>query len=426
MDQTKILTLILAGGEGGRLELLTAERAKPAMPFGGTYRLIDFPLSNAMHSRLTDVWVLQQYQPHTIGELLANGRPWDLDRNRGGLMTITPHTGTTGSGWHRGNADAIYRNRSLMREFAPDLVVVLSADHVYQLDYRLAIEAHQATGADVTMVTTEVPQEEAGRFGVLETDDDGRVTRFAYKPDEPFSGTVTTEVFVYTAGALLDTLEQLAREAADDDGSDADDEQDGPSLQDFGHGLLPRLVEEGRAYAYPLDGYWRDVGTVESYWQGHMDLLDDGDAGGSAAGRRLDLDDPGWPILTVGHQRMPARLAVGAAVTGSLVGPGCVIRGTVERSVLAPGVLVEAGAVVRSCVVMRDTTIGRCSVVEGTIVDSNVEIGADVRIGAVPDPDAPELTLIGRGAQVADGTQVPAGGRVEGRPREAVTARGLI
>ncbi len=423
MDRTKILTLILAGGAGGRLELLTAERAKPAMPFGGTYRLIDFPLSNAVHSGLSDVWVLQQYQAHTIGEHLANGRPWDLDRNRGGLMTIAPHTGTTGSGWHQGNADAIHRNRSLIREFDPDVILVLSADHVYQLDYRRVIEAHAATGAGVTIVTTEVPQQDAGRFGVLETDRDGRVTRFAYKPDEPFSGTVTTEVFVYTASVLLETLEQLAQEAAEDaDGDDGgDQEQDGPSLQDFGHGLLPRLVDEGRAFGYPLGGYWRDLGTVESYWQGHMDLLRDRARDDAQEG--LDLDDPAWPILTVGHQRMPALVAAGAAVTDSLVAPGCVIRGTVDHSVLAPGVVVQAGAQVRDSVVMRDTTIGPGSIVEGAIVDSNVEIGADVRLGARPDPSSPELVLVGRGARVADGTQVPAGGRVEGRPREAVTAR---
>jgi glucose-1-phosphate adenylyltransferase len=278
----------------------------------------------------------------------------------------------------------------------------------------------------VTIVTTEVPRDEAGRFGVLEADEDGRVTRFAYKPDEPFSGTVTTEVFVYTASVLLDTLEELAQEAeADSDDDDGDEAQDGPSLQDFGHGLLPRLVDSGRAFAFPLDGYWRDLGTVESYWQGHMDLLDDGN--GDDTRRRLDLDDPDWPILTVGHQRMPARLLGAAAVTDSLIAPGCVIRGTVHRSVLAPGVVVEDGAEVRSSVVMRDTVIGRGSVVRGTVVDSNVQIGADARIGGDPEARSPaELTLVGRGAQVEDGTEVPAGGRVEGRPREAVKARGLI
>jgi len=342
-------------------------------------------------------------------------------------MTVTPHTGTAGSGWHQGNADAIHRSRALIREFAPDLIVVLSADHVYQLDYRLVIEAHGASGADVTMVTTEVPKDEAGRFGVLDTADDGRVTRFAYKPDEPFSGTVTTEVFVYTASVLLDTLQQLADEAeADAEAEAGGEEQDGPSLEDFGHGLIPRLVEAGRAFAFPLEGYWRDVGTVESYWQGHMDLLGDDGGRGSTGPRGLNLDDPAWPILTVGQQRMPARLATGASVTDSLIAPGCVIRGAVHRSVLAPGVVVEAGADVRSSVVMRDSTIGRGSVVEGAIIDSNVEIGADVRIGAEPDPDVPELTLVGRGAQVADGTRVPPGARVEGRPREAVAARGLV
>jgi glucose-1-phosphate adenylyltransferase len=389
-----VLALVLAGGAGGRLELLTEHRAKPAVPFGGLYRLIDFPLSNCVSSGISDVWVLQQHEPHRLTEHLANGRPWDLDRTRGGLRIVHPHTGGEGEGWHEGNADALYRERALIRDFDPDALLVLSADHVYRLDLAAVVDGHLAAGAEVTLVTTRVPRADATRFGVVEADGDGRVTGFAYKPDDPPSDVVTTEVFVYRPEGLLETLEALADEVGEESG-----------LDDFGDRLLPRLVEAGSAREHRYDGYWRDVGTVESYWQGHMDLVER---------RGLDLDDPAWPILTAAPQRRPARVEASAALDGVLVSPGATVAGDVARSVLGPGVVVEAGAVVRDAVLLDDVVVRRGATVEAAIVDEAAEIGAGARVGAPLDgaPPGEALVLVGARARVSDRTQVERGGRV--------------
>jgi glucose-1-phosphate adenylyltransferase len=350
-----ILALVLAGGEGGRLGPLTEDRAKPSLPFAGVYRLIDFPLSNCHHSRISDVWVVQQYEPHSLADHLSNGRPWDLDRTFGGLRVLHPSTGDEESGFYEGNADAIQRNREPIAEFEPETVLVVSADAVYKLDYQLVLERHRDCDAEVTMVTTTVPRDEAGRFGVVEADGGGRVTGFEYKPDEPRSDVVTTEVFAYDARVLLDTLAELAE---GDDG-----------LQDFGHELLPRLVERGRAFALDLGGYWRDVGTIESYWQGHMDLLDDDP--------RLDLGDPEWPILTHAAQRPPALVEATAAVDRSLVSPGCRVAGRVVRSVLGPGAVVEEGAEVVESVVLDGARVRAGATVRRAIVDAGCDVAGE-------------------------------------------------
>ena len=238
MNRPSVLALVLAGGEGGRLGPLTDERAKPALPFAGAYRLIDFPLSNCLHSGIGDVWVIQQYEPHELAKQLANGRPWDLDRTRGGLRILHPYLGDSESGWYEGNADAIYSNRQVIADQDPDVLLVLSADHVYKLDYSEMVAHHLDSGAAVTMVTTSVPKEEASRYGVVRVDGDGRVSEFEYKPEAPGSDVITTEVFAYEARSLLRTLDELAEEG------------DGSSIRDFGHELLPRLVAEGAARAF--------------------------------------------------------------------------------------------------------------------------------------------------------------------------------
>lgn len=350
----QLLALVLAGGEGGRLGPLTEDRAKPALPFAGVYKLIDFPLSNCHHSRVSNVWVLQQYEAHSLSEHLSNGRPWDLDRTYGGMRVVQPYTGDPESGFYNGNADAIHSNREAIEEFDPEEILVISADAVYKLDYRDVLDDHREHGAEVTLATTEMPLEEAGRFGTVEVARDGRVTAFEYKPDEPRSGTVTTEVFVYDARVLLDTLAEIA-------------EGDG-ELEDFGHELLPRLVDRGKAYARELGSYWKDVGTIESYWQAHMDLLEPEPA--------LVLDDASWPILTLASQRPPARVEASARIESSLVSPGCTVLGRVVRSVLAPGVVVEEGAEVVDAVVLHDARIG--ARVSRAIVDTAAEIETDV------------------------------------------------
>ena len=355
----KVLALVVAGGEGERLKPLTDSRAKPALPFGGVYRLIDFPLSNCHHSRISDVWVIQQYEAHTLSEHLANGRPWDLDRTWGGLRVVHPTTGDE-SGFYQGNADAINRNRTAIERFEPELLLVLSADGVYKLDYANVLEHHVEHEAEVTVVTTRASLEEASRLGTVSVDDTGLVTEFAYKPDKPSSEIVTTEVFVYDAQVLLRTLAELEEEQAE--------------LSDFGHSLLPRLVERGKAWSYGLDGYWQDVGTLESYWQAHMQLLEPRPA--------LQLDDPEWPILTRASQRPPARIEKPATVETSLLSPGCTVRGNVVRSVIGPGVTVEEGISVVDSVVLGRSHVG--ADLERAIVDLGANVVRSVTGGNEP------------------------------------------
>jgi len=392
--QPKVLALIMAGGEGGRLGVLTQRRSKPALTFGGVYRLIDFALSNCSHSRMTDVWVLEQYQPHGLADHLANGRPWELDRTTGGLMILHPHQGGTGSGWHQGTADALWRNREFIREFGPDVVLALSSDHLYTLDYRDLVAAHTQSGAAVTMGTTEVDQDEASRFGIVESDGD-RVTGYAYKPDEPATTTATTEVFAFDSAALLDTLDDLV----DDDGAD---EGEDSGLEDFGTKLLPRLVEQGRARVFEQAGYWRDLGTPDSYFEGHRDLL---------AGK-LDLGDPEWPIMTRGLTRPPAVVARSATVHDSLLSSGCTVRGRVERSVLSPGVVVEDGAVVEDAVLLPGVVVAGGAVVRWAVVDAEAKLEAGAEVGG----DGP-LALIGMRATVAAGQRVEPGESVDAQGR---------
>jgi glucose-1-phosphate adenylyltransferase len=378
MKRPKILALILAGGVGGRLGVLTENRAKPVMPFGGFYRLIDFALSNCLHSQISDVWVIEQYELHSLNEHLANGRPWDLDRTYGGLLVLPPNQNRsdeeeTESGFAEGNADAIYRHRTFIRSFEPDILIVLSADHVYKLDFRDVIEKHLETNADVTMVTTKVPENEsASRFGVVKVDGKGRVTEFDYKPEKPASDLITTEVFVYNAARLLDVLDELS-----DPGDKAN------ALEDFGHKLIPKLVEEGKAFEFRFEGYWRDVGTVDAYWRANMDLLDE----------RADLvlDDKKWAILTLASQRIPAFVAAGADVKNSLIANGSKIRGRVERSILSPGVVVEEGAEVFDSVVLHDAVIEKGARVSRAIIDNETRVKAGAQIG-----NGNEITVVGK------------------------------
>lgn len=360
-----VLALILAGGAGQRLSPLTDERAKPSLPFGAVYRLIDFPLSNCMHSGIADVWVLQQHAPHTLSDHLANGRPWDLDRSYGGLKILHPQQGTDESGWYRGNADALYRNREQIADLAPETLLVLSADHVYKLDYRDVLDTHRRHGADVTVVTTRVRREEAGRFGVVEVDGDGRLTGFEYKPDEPRGDLVTTEVFAYDTGRLLDLLDELAA-----DGGGDDDEDSG--LGDFGDVLLPRLVADGGAWQHRLEGYWRDVGTFGSYWRAHMELLEDEPA--------LRLEDAAWPIRTFMPVLTPSRIDGSAEIRASLIAPGCRIAGRVTRSVLGPGVRIEEGAEVSEAVLLGEASVGAGARVEHAIVDAGARVAGGQQV----------------------------------------------
>jgi glucose-1-phosphate adenylyltransferase len=393
LARVRVLAVVMAGGTGGRMGVLADGRAKPALPFAGTHRLVDFPLSNCVNSGISDVWVVQQYEPHSLEDHLSNGRPWDLDRTRGGLLLLPPFQGEESKGgWHEGNADALWRHRSLLREANPDVVLVLSADAPYLLDYADVVEAHLAAKADVTMVTTALGDtDDPSRFGVVITDDHGRVTGFSYKPDEPATDVVTIEVFAYRPESLLDTLADLDRE--------------GEELADFGDSLLPRLVAEGKAVDHRFDGYWRDVGIPDAYLRAHRDLLGDQP--------RLDLDRPDWPVRTMPTARPPAHIADGATVEDSLVSPGCRVQGKVVGSVLGPGVHVGPGAEVRDSVLLHDVVVEPDAVVTTAIADVQVVVGRGAAVGATDSRgDDPALVVIGAKAVVAPGERVSPGTEV--------------
>ena len=363
MRVPRILTVILAGGTGGRLGSLTRHRAKPAMPVAGSYNLIDISLSNLHNSGFGDVWIVEQYQPQSLHDQLVSGRPWDLDRTNGGLRVLPPFQGGDGEGFAQGNADALYRQVDYIREFDPDLVLVLSADHLYRLDYRDVVQTHQDAGAALTVVTTEISNN-PGDHGVVEVSE-GTVTGFEYKPDQPKSNLVAAEIFLYDAEVLLDALETLV-------------ERDG-QLEDYGDQLIPYLVEREKVAEHRLDGYWRDMGTPTSYHQAHLDLIE---------GRGLDFDDARWPILSASPRRLPAFVGGSATVEDSLLAPGSRVEGTVRRSVLSAGVRVEAGAEVDACVLLEGVVVRAGVRIANLVVDSQAVIGEGRELdGAEHDPE---------------------------------------
>jgi glucose-1-phosphate adenylyltransferase len=382
----RVLVLVLAGGAGGRLELLTDQRAKPAVPFAGVYRLVDFPLSNCQHSQIADVWVSVQFHPTSLATHLANGRPWDLDRTTGGLLVLPPYQGTERGGWVTGTADSLWRYAPLVRDFSADALVVVSSDAVYKLDYREVVEAHLDSGAEVTMVTTEVAEDDASRYGIVQVGAGDRISDYAYKPEEPATTTATNEVFVFSPGRTLDRLEAL------------DDEVGEEGLEDLGSHLLPAQTRDGAARAHRLQGYWRDVGTVPAYWTAHQDFL--------SADPPLDLDDLRWPVHTRGGRHSAARVLPGAEVENALVSGGTRVAGRVIGSVLSPGVVVEAGATVVDSVLLPGVRVRAGATVTRAVLDDGVDVGERASVGGDGD-----ITLVGRRAAVEAGTELPAGAR---------------
>jgi glucose-1-phosphate adenylyltransferase len=413
METTKILAIIQAGGAGGRMDVLTLERAKPALPFAGSYQLLDFPLSNLVNSGVEDVWLSVQYQASALQDQVRNGRPWDLDRTQGGLRLLIPQEGTGSmdeEGFAHGNADELFRLRDDLRRAAPDLVLVMSADHVYRLDVRDVVDTHRDKEAEVTMVVTDLEDvyaEDPADHAVVEVNRLGRVTSFAYKPDDPATSTVATEVFLYQPDVLVEVLEELHREQSDQrDGGD-DDEGD-TGLGDFGDLLLPRLVDRGKVYAHRLEGYWRDLGQPHHYLKAHLELVD----------QRADLFSFDWPIKTQQPQREPTYVATGSRFEDSLLAPGSRVAGTVVRSVLGPGVVVEDGAEVVESVLFGDTVVRSGARVTRSIVDRGCELLPGAEIGgddvALDDPDSIPIvgqdstvdSTLGAGARLAPGSTV--------------------
>jgi glucose-1-phosphate adenylyltransferase len=386
------------------MDVLTRERAKPVLPFAGVYQLVDFPLSNLAHSGISDVWLTVQFQASTLEDDVANGRPWDLDRSSGGLRLLMPEEGGGSldeEGFARGNADQLFRIRKQIAAFAPEVVLVLSADHVYRLDLDDVLATHRSAGAECTLVTSEVPLEEAGDHLTVDQDDDGRVTAVDYKPEQPTTGTVATEIFAYDPVVLVSVLEELHRERA------ADSPAGDSGLDDFGDHLLPAFVARGRTVTHALEGYWRDLGQPHLYLRANLEAAID-DLG--------VLAEPGWPILTRQPQRVPARVLAGAVVEDSLVSPGARVSGLVSRSVLGPGVVVEAGAEVHDSVVFADTVVAAGARVFWSVVDADCRIGeraviSDAGADGAGDPD--HVTLVGRNSTVGAGVHLERGSRLE-------------
>ncbi|MVA76696.1 NTP transferase domain-containing protein [Auraticoccus sp. F435] len=354
----RVLALVLAGGRGSRLGPLTEHRAKPALPVAGSHRLVDVVLSNLSHSGISDVWIVEQYLPHSLNDHLANGRPWDLDRTRGGLLVLPPFEGTDGEGFAEGNADALARQAELIADHSPDLVLVASADHLYTLDFRDVVDTHLGRGAALTMVTT-TQADDPSRHGVVEVED-GRVTGFAYKPEEPASDVVSAEVFLYDTAVLLETIETLVSSGAE--------------LADYGDSLVPHLLAHHLVVEHRLPGYWRDLGTVAGYHQAHRDLLD---------GRSIDLADERWPVLTSATGSQPVRLEEPAEVRHSLLGGGAEVRGRVRDSVVGRGCRLEPGCLVEDSVLLDGVVVRPGVTVRHAVVDA----GAVVEQDCLGEPD---------------------------------------
>jgi glucose-1-phosphate adenylyltransferase len=392
----KIRAVILAGGEGSRLGVLTDKRAKPAVPFAGKYRIIDFTLSNCVNSGINDVMILTQYRPHSLNEHIGAGRPWDLDRGfTGGVQIYQPYRGRLGTDWYKGTADAITQNLSFVQRGGPDLVLVFSGDHIYKMNYSALIDYHVSKGADVTIATLNVTREEATRMGILATDPDGRVTEFVEKPKDPPGTLASMGVYVFPLSVLSQMLLEDSRRR--------------DSSHDFGKDVIPRMVTARlKIYAYPFEGYWVDVGTIEAYWQSQMDLLKDPPP--------LDLNDRSWIIHTRSEERPPVSIREGAEVRDSMITDGCVIGSgaRVERSVLSPGVTVGPRAIVRDSVILTDVSIEAGARVERAILDKIVRVGKNARVGQMGKAaDGAGIATIGKNARIPDRMTVPRGAVVD-------------
>jgi len=403
-SRQKVLAILQAGGAGNRMDVLTRERAKPALPFAATFRLVDFALSAVAHAGFDDVWVSVQYQAGSLEDYLAGGRPWDLDRTRGGLRMRAPEQGSGSAdqeGFARGNADGLYRLRDAICDLAPDVVAVLSCDSVMNPDLHALLTEHVERSAECTVLTSEVGPQEARHNVVIETDAGGRVTSLASKPAHPSCNEVATEVTLYDAEVLVTELERLRREF-----DDCEEEAD-TGLGDFGDHLLPRMIERGRTHAMRLSGYWRDAGRPEAYLQAHRDLL---------RGRVDVFSEPGRPVLGRATLGPPALIGEDARVQRSMIGPQSVVRGTVRDSVLGPRVVVESGAVVEDCVLLEDVVVRAGAHLASSVIDSGTRIGRGARIGALHSagplgPDA--MVLVGRDSTVGAGTNLEPGARLE-------------
>ena len=381
------VAMLLAGGQGSRLYALTENTAKPAVAFGAKYRIIDFPLSNCINSGIDTVGVLTQYQPLFLNEYIGNGQPWDLDRNMGGVSVLPPYQGKNGADWYKGTANAIYQNIKFIDRYDPDYVLILSGDHIYKMDYAAMLAYHKKMGADCTISVLNVPIEEASRFGIMSANDDGSIFKFEEKPKNPTSTLASMGIYIFSKKKLFDYL--IA------------DEADPESSNDFGKNIITGMLAKGeKMYAYPFDGYWKDVGTLSSLWEANMDLLGENP--------NFDVDDEKWRIRSRTSAEPPQYIGDNAEVKNSIVTEGCIIDGTVINSVLSNGVVVEAGAVVKDAVILSGAVIKKNAKVEYAIVDEDVVIEEGVTLG-VDRNTVKDVTVVGAGCVISKDTPVEPG-----------------
>ena len=386
MIKKEMIAMLLAGGQGSRLGVLTQKVAKPAVSFGGKYRIIDFPLSNCINSGVDTVGVLTQYQPLRLNSHIGIGIPWDLDRNVGGVTILPPYERSKGSDWYTGTANAIYQNLEYMEAYNPEYVLILSGDHIYKMDYEVMLDYHKANNADITIAAMPVPIEEASRFGILITDEHNRITEFEEKPAVPRSNLASMGIYIFKW--------KLIRQYLIDDGNDPESEHD------FGKNIIPRMLEDGRKmYAYSFDGYWRDVGTIDSLWEANMELLDENP--------QIDLNDDKMRIYTRNFSLPPHYIAPGASVKNSILADGCVIEGEVENCVIHSGVKIGKGSVVKNSVIMKDTVVRTDCQIDKALIDEEVVIEQGCKVG-----EGNNVTVIGyhcvalENATVEDGAMI--------------------
>lgn len=364
MKPKECLAMILAGGQGSRLGILTSEVAKPAVPFGGKYRIIDFPLSNCAHSGIDTVGVLTQYRPLELNTYIAGGRPWDLDRSNGGVFVLPPYTSGEKGEWYKGTANAIYQNLSFIAQFNPKYVMILSGDHIYKMDYNKMVKCHKKSGAAATIAVIEVPWDEASRFGIMNTDENSVITEFEEKPENPKSNLASMGIYCFSWDVLKKYL--------------TEDEQNPKSQNDFGKNIIPAMLADGLLLnAYRFDGYWKDVGTIQSLWEANMELLDD-DSG-------LCLEDKSWRIYSKTPVEPPHYISPDAVLRNCYITEGCEICGEIDHSVIFEGVTVEEGAKIEDSIIMSGAMIGKGAVVYKSIIGNNVTVGNGAVIGSVED-----------------------------------------
>jgi len=379
------VAMLLAGGQGSRLYALTQDMAKPAVPYGGKYRIIDFPLSNCVNSGIDTVGVLTQYQPLVLNEYIGNGQPWGLDRAHGGVHVLPPYETAAGKAWYSGTANAIYQNISFVDRYSPEYVIVLSGDHIYKMDYAKMVDFHKKNNADATIAVLEVPWEEAPRFGIMSANPDGSIYEFAEKPKEPKSNLASMGIYVFTWSKLRQYL--------------IDNENDETATKDFGKNIIPSMLEnKEKMMAYHFDGYWKDVGTIDSLWEANMDVLD--------PNVPLDLLDDSWKIYSRNPVMPPHYAGPSSKIENSMVAEGCEINGLIDFSVLFAGVTVEEGAIVRDSIIMPNTVIKKGAIIEYAIVGEDCVIGEGAHIGERPelveDKSQWGVAVIGHHVNVSD------------------------